>query len=49
MKNVLFDVTREMNFLRDIDDRKFLEQYTLAKTKIIYPKNVGALVAMNFT
>ena len=22
---------------------------TLAKTEIIYPKNVGALVAMNFT
>ena len=24
-------------------------QYTWAKTEIIYPKNVGALVAMNFT
>ena len=23
--------------------------YTLAKTEIIYPLNVGALVAMNFT
>ena len=23
--------------------------HTLAKTEIIYPKNVGALVAMNFT
>ena len=23
--------------------------FTLAKTKIIYPKNVGASVAMNFT
>ena len=23
--------------------------YTLAKTEIIYPKNVGTLVAMNFT
>ena len=23
--------------------------FTLAKTEIIYPKNVGALVAMNFT
>ena len=22
---------------------------TLAKTEIVYPKNVGALVAMNFT
>ena len=24
-------------------------RFTLAKTEIIYPKNVGALVAMNFT
>ena len=23
--------------------------YTLAKTEIIYPQNVGALIAMNFT
>ena len=23
--------------------------HTLAKTEMIYPKNVGALVAMNFT
>ena len=23
--------------------------FTLARTEIIYPKNVGALVAMNFT
>ena len=23
--------------------------YTMAKTEIIYPKNVGASVAMNFT
>ena len=26
-----------------------LSHVTLAKTEIIYPKNVGALVAMNFT
>ena len=25
------------------------ELFTLSKTEIIYPKNVGALVAMNFT
>ena len=27
----------------------FSKYYTLAKTEIIYPKNVGTLVAVNFT
>ena len=37
--------------LRDIlkGAETFVKRLTLAKTKIIYPKNVGASVAMNFT
>ena len=29
--------------------KRVVEECTLAKTEIIYPKNVGASVAMNFT
>ena len=31
------------------DDVSCPRQLTLAKTEIIYPKNVGALEALNFT
>ena len=34
---------------RDTQCQKSGTVSTLAKTEIIYPKNVGALVAMNFT
>ena len=32
-----------------INENRFYFFSTLAKTEIVYPKNVGALVAMNFT
>ena len=40
---------RNLEFMKPFGELQNYIQSTLAKTKIIYPKNVRAKVAMNFT
>ena len=47
--NKLFILVQLIFFLDHVLLSAELAQYTLTKTEIIYPENVGAPVAMDFT
>ena len=47
--NIIQGMTDEGEHLVLITNFHFMTHITLAKTEIIYPKNVGTLIAMNFT